>query len=338
MQLETRQDFLRLVEYPHIFVFYIYFVVKYVIILIEVLPKIIQRCRFCDQLYSICSCCCCTQYFIKFIRWVVKLIFGAEEGIVHIDGDYIEDNNVDDNKIPTLFIRNQALTYKDIVNLGILIFSFLLLSFITFWDMFWVSITDICTTDPEIYCFPFNNSNSVNLNFTTDDPITDCSLWKSYNASFDCYKLVYNFEGAFGAIGGLFTFFILGTKIASAVAVAFAEKCCKCSCCLNGCFRIPIAIVFSIFDVYFAIFIGFLASPNERPLLREIAPKVFVDFIQTHGNQVILFFGIIGTSLLLPLENYIKQKDNSNMQLRPLEAGYESITESKTADSNESKV
>ena len=336
--LESLRDFRLFSGFPHLIAYFFYLFIKYctfTYLFIATLHERKQDPKTPESRppkQSAFWSLSVIRHFMHFSRWLVKLIFGGEDGIVCKNSDYVPDIEKDPNHIPTLYIRLIPLVYQEIIVLFLLIVCFGLLSLVTFWDMFWFKFTTACTEDPEIYCFPIaiDPNNTEVLNITEEMPIGDCSIWRSGDVSplvaFNCYQFVYDFEGSFGAVGGLLAIFVIAMRIAA--SITYSVTSCLLKCCCGGnksifkWIRISLSFIFIFFDLYATILLILLAvdsvNGNNETLnsLSSLVGGTFAKFILDHGNQVILIIGIIGSSLFLPFEEFIEVNEKKEIEIR----------------------
>ena len=133
---------------PHLIVYYIYIVIKYILLIYALYQAVKCLGIFVAAVVNWqCSCTCC--FMLQ--RSIIKLLLGREASMVKRFHTYKDDEYI--NGIPTLYIHNKRLTPGEISVLALLIITFLLLIPITVFDLFFINITYICTSNPGIYCF-----------------------------------------------------------------------------------------------------------------------------------------------------------------------------------------
>ena len=251
-----------------------------------------------------------------------------------------------------LYIRGNKLETNEVLVLAAVTVPFLIAIVTTFWDRFSLEETYVCTEDPQIHCFPLaippTTDEDLNISHSTPK-ISDCSKWVtsdiSANVTFRCFKCVNNVQDAFAALGGLLSIFKIAIKIGFAILLFITKqlikvshykcsKCCACCKCIAEpdkarlCFkwiRICFALILALFEVGLGFTIG--ASYAQHWLSygtltdhKSIMYKVFEIF-----NEPLVALGVVTTSLLLPLENYIylptyeKLSDNTDSEaMEPL--------------------
>ena len=228
-----------------------------------------------------------------------------------------------------LYIRGKKLEINEVLVLAAVTVPFLIAIVTTFWDRFSLEETYVCTEDPQIHCFPLaippTTDEALNISRDSTPKISDCSKWVTSDISakvtFRCFKCVNNLHDAFAALGGLMSIFKVAIKMGFA-SLLFITKCCthcKCSKCCKCCrcpphdkarfyfkwIRICFALILALFEVGLGFTIG--ASYARHWLSygtltdhKSIIYKVFEIL-----NEPLVVLGIVTTSLLLPLENYI---------------------------------
>ena len=328
------RDFRLFSGFPHVLVYIFYLFIKYCTLFYLIISLVRQRKRKGRSRTGLeprppkksnCWSKNVIRHFMYFSRWLVKLIFGGEDGIVSKQGEYTPDDEKDENDIPTLYIRLIPLVYREIIVLFLLIVCFGLLALVTLWDMFWLKLTTVCTEDTDIHCFPIaiDPNSTDGLNITDEMPIVDCSIWQGGDVSalvrFNCYQFVYDFEGSFGAVGGLLAIFVIAMRIAASITYSIT-RCLLIFCCSRNkftfwVFRILLSLMFIFFDLYATALLVLVAvdtigGDNATLLtLSSLVGGTFATFIVNHGNQVLLIIGIIGSSLLLPFEEFVEVEE-----------------------------
>ena len=232
MAFDILDDFIHFVIWPHIMVYILYFVVKYLTLILEIIYYFTDQHSEADEenhslfclLTCCCFCCCCCncfccryccnccnsaenliktiiKYNLKFDRWLIKLLLGREEGVVerHND-DYRSDEDSEGKVFAPIYIRNKSLTSTEVSILSTLVFTFGLLISITAFDIYFLDVSYACTDDNSFSCFvlPVNaDSNRSELGIT-NERISSCSPWENTNISDQvyvvCYKWIYNFK------------------------------------------------------------------------------------------------------------------------------------------------
>ena len=247
------------------------------------------------------------------------------------------DNEVANKGTKELYIRGNKLETNEVLVLAAVTVPFLIAIVTTFWDRFSLEETYSCTEDPQIYCFPLAIPPTTNqdLNISHSTPkISDCSKWVtsdiSANVTFRCFKCVNNLQDAFAALGGLLSIFKVAIKMGFVILLFITKLlinlliCCKCyKCCkciaepdkARFCFkwiRICFAVILALCEVVIGCAIGtsyaqHWLSYGTLTDHQSIQYKVFEIL-----NEPLVVLGIVTTSLLLPLENYvpIQKKEN----------------------------
>ena len=272
-----------------------------------------------------CCCCCCTKenicckawkeakyYRSKLDRWMIKILLGKQEGVVERFKDSYKNDELDGNRLPKLYIHNKLLTPYEANVLALMIITFGLLIAVTAFDLFFLDITHTCSENPKIYCFVTNLTifavnGSVNI---TNERVTDCQYyWNNENisATFLCFRWAYNLEITGAAIGGLITMFRITVMITTGLIIAGLEKCIEKSAdtiIWIHIIRNFLAVLVGCLEVSLAVGFAFsIVSINSE---EDSGSDMLTIFFQKHGNKVVLIIGIIGTCLLLPLEEYAR--------------------------------
>lgn len=316
--------------------------------------NLIDGVLFLISLFCLCCCCCCCcgkkknlyckarkkaeYYRAKIDRLTIKILLGRQEGVVEKFEDSFKNDELDRDGLPKLYIRNKLLTPHEVDVLALLIITFGILIFVTAFDLFFLKITHSCSENPKIYCFvtSFGSRSDQNL---TNERITDCQYyWNNENitASFTCFRWAYDLKTTTAAVGGLITIFQYTVKITTGLLIAGLDElqsfnnepeskgstpcCIICKkllrCCARNITKIRnvLAFIVGFVEIGFAsflvwTFVVFLGKDED-----DVDP--FINFFLKNGNQVVLFLGIIGTCLLLPLEEYASS--THNLEDRPL--------------------
>ena len=360
MVFHIYDEFVHFIIWPHIVVYILYFIVKYLSFLSFSL--LYHRsgdysffcvftcgcfCRCC------CNCCCCTKklltkaikYNLKFDRWLIKLLLGREEGVVerHHD-DYRPDEDSEGKPFAPIYIRNKSLSYNEVSILITLVLTFGLLIGITAFDVYFLDVSYACTDDRTFSCFvlPVNiDTNETELGITKQR-INSCSPWENSNTSDQvyvvCYKWVYNLKGVTVVAGSLFTLFQLTIKATTSIFISLNAYLHK-----NDHFTVKkihlklirIASSGFVFGIEVMVLINivifttiYLTSSDHNKIIR---------YLIEHGNQVLLIFGIITTCLLLPIEDYIQDSNQQNSLILANELS-ENKTYQATYGSNEASA
>ena len=168
----------------------------------------------------------------KPMRWLVLQLFSGPLGVVQRHEDTYKMDTQDDNDIPTLYIRNEKLSYGAVMVLAMLIVTFGVLTLSSAVSLSLLRVTRVCSEDPHIDCYPqlisgANTENFSNLTVSTDEPILDCAPWNSEGVSsqvtFVCFRFVLNVEAFLAASGGLLTIFYHHNEIFN--CSAFMAQC-----------------------------------------------------------------------------------------------------------------
>ena len=198
---------------------------------------------------------------MKLCCLIVDILFGTPLGVTKRKHNEHQDEDKEcEHNLQILYIRNVRLKYVDTVILATVSITFLLTAFTTFWDRFWLTMSEgLCTTDQDIYCYPVSTDKATIVH--ADTWITNCSEWTTLSdemkVTFECFQFKYAFSDALAAVGGLITIFTVATKLGAKTLMSFAmwlfdeehqrnycfDCCCTCTydsfkqlrCCRNSC-------------------------------------------------------------------------------------------------------
>ena len=200
--------------------------------------------------------------------------------------------------------------------LAVLIFSFGLLAIGSALDVTLLSVSHVCSNDPNTDCYPqlIGGASDEGLNLTTDKPITDCAEWTQEDLSdrvtFVCYRFEFNVELFLAIVGGLSTVFVFTMKATIGIILYSLDKCgCKKAdgCCSSKrTVRIFIVTILSLLELGLVVVVMVLAATGSRFDMTN--DTVGVIFLTTHASEILLVFGIIFTLLWLPWESYEAKK------------------------------
>ena len=271
----------------------------------------------------------CCQWFqpMKWIEWSVKLIFRNQLDLE----DKLESST--NQKTPQVRGNGHSngedrpkivLNHRSTVLLFTLIATFGLLAIGSALNVTLLSVTHTCTEAPNINCYPqpINEVEVQNagLNISTDKPIDDCSFWNSEGVSdkvsFICYQLVFNVEIFLAIIGGLSTVFVVTMRAVIRVLLWCTKKYGKamwlqgkCGKCLQAA-RYVLLVILSGFELLLAVVGMVLQGTGTNVNDTNNTPGVI--FLATHAAEILLVIGIVPTLLLLPWENYAREKINQS--------------------------
>ena len=281
----------------------------------------------------LCCCDCCHRkpgrwrssltYYIhlttKFNCYLVKTLLGSGEGVVEKSAAYKREDH-DSFGVSKLYIRNKALSHREISNFALIIYSFGLLALVTLWNSVLKETSmSTCSIEPNRYCFPLLNDQSTNITDATDQPITDCSYWNNEavagHVTFLCYQWMFNLADVIGNFGGFLTIFVLAMKVLSSAVLAvvdlMVEKCVQLPgeeprCCKRKLIavlgivrlgRIVLAYVLYFIEIFSAVGISIYSMRSNKNV--EI------------GFEIVLVSGVLSSGLLLPLEEYALVDESS---------------------------
>ena len=303
-------DYYDLIFWINYFVYLSYFLIKYILapILWGVLECADKKERDGERT--------CLGRFARVtepMQKLVLLIFGKQLAVKRLE-------RVDINNVHVFTLRKRKLSYGAIMVLFVLLATFAVLAVGSALDITLLSVTHICSEDPEIDCYPqlIRGADNTGLNISTDEPILDCTFWNSDGVServtFVCYQFVFSVELFLAVIGGLLAFFIYAIKTTIAVLLLIAVCCLagcerggngesRCKKCVCG-FRIIVAIFVSLIEIGVAIVCLVLGANGSN--VDSVDDDPGVTFLAMHASEVLVVFGIIATLLWLPWEEYTR--------------------------------
>ena len=234
-----------------------------------------------------------------------------------------EDDKQLNRGVKSLYIHGIELHTNELLMLSVVAVPFIITIATTFWDRFLLKQTISCTEDPDVYCFPLAIPPTTNsdLNITSGTTrITDCSKWMtsdiSMNVTFRCFECVNNLEDAFAALGGLITIFKLAIKLGITALIQFTQcivKMLMC-CCIDTSesainkfkyTRITLGLILAAVEIVLAFVLGISYAQHRLSHGSLIDHESTIYIVFDHINEPLVLFGIVTTSLLLPLEEYI---------------------------------
>ena len=274
------------------------------------------------------------KYFMKFCCMTVDTLFRT----LQRSDEYQEED--DNHGLQILYIRNIRIMYMDIIVMALAIVTFLLAAFTTFWDGFWLDITEgQCIMDQDIYCYPISTSDDTTVNTATW--ITNCSEWITLNdemkVTFKCYQFKYALRDALAVVGGLITIFTVTTKLGAKKLMSMAvalfgshksgckELCFKNCCCIYTCksmpshrqwgLRLAVAFVFALTEITLsttaaAIYIDDALGTTLYSGSRGVHSKRAALAVFHNLNKFLVPLGVISTSLFLEIEYYAQELSN----------------------------
>jgi hypothetical protein len=262
------------------------------------------------------------------MRWLILQLFGGPLGIVERRDDEYKPDTKDDNKIPTLYIRNTKISYGGIMVLCLIIVTFGILTLSSATNLSLLRITHVCSEDPHIDCYPqlirgANETpiNLLNLTVNTDEPILDCAPWNSEGVSsqvtFTCFQFIISVEVFLATVGGLSTVFLTTMKLAAGVLLLLTGCCKKCSkkyctnCCKNSdknygkcSIRVVLIIAATVIELGLAITCFVIGASGA--LADTEGNSIILRFIAQHAVEALVVFGVVANLLWLPWEEYVK--------------------------------
>lgn len=345
-QFESLDGWENFVDIPEAFVYLVYSVAK-LILVVTIISNIVRSCC-CKHKCRTKSCNdrrffnCFWKYFMIIVVEIVEMVFGKPIGVVkRRNNEHNEREHNREHKIQTLYIHQKQINYTDTLTLAVVSLSLALMLFTTFWDRFWLKVSDECILDPTTHCYPIQvpSESTVNLNISTHSKITNCSKWEALKnkglIEFRCFQVVYDLSVALEATGGLITIFGISAMIGAKALIFLTEcllnencKCCKNTwnciikyCCFCQCImqqytkeqlwiiRVIVATLLSAADLSAgsfaaAVYIGDLFEINVLHNVFKGNTDAATNVFH-NLNKLILPLGILSTTLFLPFENYI---------------------------------
>lgn len=279
---------------------------------------------------------CLWRVMLSGMRSLVLLVFGGRLGVVHKHKDEYRPDEEDEKKVPTLHIRNTRLDYQAIELLVILIFSFAIIAMGTALNTSLLSVTRICSEDPNIHCYAeaIDGNDDIQKNITHGKEITDCAFWNSEGISsrvtFTCFRFKNSFGIFIAVFSGMLTILSITMKVVTTVLLLLGEqlyksKCC-CSCCdletvkcICFCFKLKnfkhtrIVLALAAFVVEYIIF--FLSFVYATLAIED---GTTLELVQQNLPKAAVAVGIISTTLWLPWEKYAAPSDNDNIYMNDI--------------------
>ena len=177
----------------------LYMIIKFAVLI----QLLVLRTIIGDQIPS-----CCSRLFSA-MGSLDALVFGRPLGVVQRHEDEYRAIELDkEHKVPILYIRKTRLSYQAIELLTIIIASFLVLALNSSLNASVLQVTQICSEDPKIHCYPeaIDPNDTIQNNITREE-ITDCAFWNSEGISsrvtFLCFRYKLSFDTFFTVFGGL---------------------------------------------------------------------------------------------------------------------------------------
>ena len=248
---------------------------------------------------------------LTFDQWLVKLIFGQEGGVVERVNDAYRVDHLDEDGIPTLYIRNKRLNAEEIQCLSSMVLSFCLLTIVAVYDVFLFRVTYTCSDSPGDFCFvsSVNRSENVTRFIFPGDKVTDCQLFNKEGivnrTVIKCYQWAYDFQGSLIALGGFLALFQLTSRLSLSVSIECATYIIKQSPnlqCVVKTVRVLLATLVGVIELCLAVLYGASFLLDEK----------YTRVVHLYCNELLLIFGILTTVLWLPLEAYA----HSSVQLQ----------------------
>lgn len=304
---------------------------------------------YCSGMVCGCGCCClcccncCKRkpgtwstaltFYINLVTrincYFVKLLLGPG-AIVSSKSAMHKKEDVDKYGVPKLYLRNKALSHREVSAFAVTTFTFGLIVLVAVWNLvLQVNITSICSIEPGTSCFPLLNDNAstVEFAFPTDQPINNCFYWFSENVSnyvvgFRCFQLRFDLLAVLTRFGGLLSLMLLVLRIIFSLVLAIIDSIFETflqssddkhhwykTTKLNSLKaivktgRIILAFIAYLIEI---LSIGII----QRRLVSS--PNVQISF------EVVLIIGLLTSCLLLPLEEYSLAQDQAGGGVTPL--------------------
>ena len=253
------------------------------------------------------------------IQWIVFYIFGK----------LLQRNKADKDKtiyIPTISLHSDTKKmsrHGQTTLLFIVIVSSVILAVGTALDLSLFGVSQICTEDSRIYCYPqlISGANGTGLNISVEEPLQSCTYWNSEGVServtFICFDKEFNFDFFLASTGGLLALTLYVLKTATGVLLSLARCCVKtCNstykkgsegkrCTSTTCVfvvRIIFAVLALIVEVVLVIICVVLAV--EMVSVDSVSDPPSITFLTMHAAEILVIFGITATLLWLPWEEY----------------------------------
>ena len=224
--------------------------------------------------------------------------------------------DVDKYGVSKLYLRNKALSHREVSAFAVITFTFGLIVLVAVWNLVLQETTmSSCAVEAGTSCFPLlsDNSSTADLTISTDQPVLDCSYWKSDDVSnfvegFRCFQLRFDLIVVLSRFGGLLSIMLLVLRIAFSLALAIIDtffetfvqspdekqswyKTKKLNSLVG---TVKTGRIILAFITYF-IEIGMIVVIQRR---FTSSPNIQIGF------EIVLVVGLLTSCLLLPLEEY----------------------------------
>ena len=139
--------------------------------------------------------------------------------------------DVDKYGVSKLYLRNKALSHREVSAFAVITFTFGLIVLVAVWNLVLQETTmSSCAVEDGTSCFPLlsDNSSTADLTISTDQPVSDCSYWKSDNVSnfvegFRCFQLRFDLIVVLSRFGGLLSIMLLVLRVTFSLALAIID-------------------------------------------------------------------------------------------------------------------
>ena len=250
-----------------------------------------------------CKCTCQQKIcFLEFMRQSAIIVFGKK----------LEIKTSHNGNKDTLSLNQRRLSNGATTVFFILTITFLLLAVSSALNLTLLSITHVCSEDPRIDCYPqlIPGSNNTGLNISIDEPIQDCTFWNSegvsHRVTFECYELIFNAELFFAVVGGLLAFGVAIIKIIVAIFHCLGKYCQRSSTCGYVCctFQFILAILASLVEVGIAVVAMVLGATGSE--VDHVDDTCELTFLTMHVAEILLIWGAVTTLLWIPCGKLLK--------------------------------
>ena len=193
-----------------------------------------------------CSIVCnCIQHLSA---WMVRIIFGSE-GVSEKKEEVTGHGGSTQVAKKAIYINGKEMKAIDVNILGAIIVCFGLLVAITAYNTYLLEVTNTCSEDPAIHCFPLltNDSEIITPKSDLATPITNCSEWTESSISpyvtFQCFHYVFNANAALAVAGGLLALFTFVMRTTISIFIKLFECCCHCKHAYIGQYTLAIVVI-----------------------------------------------------------------------------------------------
>lgn len=229
--------------------------------------------------------------------------------------------DVDKYGVSKLYLRNKALSHREISAFAVITFTFGLIVLVAVWSLVLQETTvSSCIVEAGSSCFPLlsDDSTTVNITMPTNLPVSDCSYWNSPNVTnyvegYRCFLLKFDLFLVLSRFGGLLSIMLLGLRITFSLALAiidtffetFIQSPDEKQCWYKTKKMNTLLAVVKTGRIMFAFITYFIeiGMINIIQYRFTSSPNVQIGF------EFVLIVGLLTASLLLPLEEYSLAQD-----------------------------